>query len=252
MSRPVLIRLTLVAGFLLAWEAVRRLNIVGPLLLASPSEIVSAGVASGPKFAVAFELTFIEIVVAIALSVLLGGSVGAFAGTRPFLGAVTGPVLTSLFAVPLITWYPLFMVWFGIGPASKIAYGVVSAFFPIAINTMNGLRGVDRKYLIYGRAVGCSRMQIILTILIPLALPSIVAGLRIGASLAIIGVVVAEMLASLGGIGFIITSSRNMYATGDVYFGIVLALFCALLANLGLSLIEQRFTRWRDLQASVR
>jgi ABC-type nitrate/sulfonate/bicarbonate transport system permease component len=88
--------------------------------------------------------------------------------------------------------------------------------------------------------------------LIPLALPSIVAGLRIGASLAIIGVVVAEMLASLGGIGFIITSSRNMYATGDVYFGIVLALFCALLANLGLSLIEQRFTRWRDLQASVR
>ena len=225
MSRPVLIRLTLVAGFLLAWEAVRRLNIVGPMLLASPSEIVSAGVASGPKFAVAFELTFIEIVVAIALSVLLGGSVGAFAGTRPFLGAGTGPVLTSLFAVPLITWYPLFMVWFGIGPASKIAYGVVSAFFPIAINTMNGLRGVDRKYLIYGRAVGCSRMQIILTILIPLALPSIVAGLRIGASLAIIGVVVAEMLASLGGIGFIITISRNMYATGDVYFGIVLALF---------------------------
>lgn len=252
MSRPALVRSLLIVGFLAVWEAVRRFNVVGPLLLASPSEIVAAGIASAPKFAIAFEQTLLEIIAAIAISVVLGVGVGALGGTRPFLGAVTGPVLTSLFAVPLITWYPLFMVWFGIGPASKVAYGVVSAFFPIAINTMNGLRGVDRKYLTYGRAIGCSPAQIVAHILIPLALPSIVAGLRIGASLAIIGVVVAEMLASLGGIGFIITSARNFYATGDVYFGIVLALFCALLANVGLSLIERRFTRWRDLQASVK
>jgi NitT/TauT family transport system permease protein len=252
MSRPAAVRLILVAGFLVVWEAVRRLNVVGPLLLASPSEIVAAGAASAPKFAHAFEQTVIEIVVAIAISIVLGTGAGALAGTRPFLGAVTGPVLTSMFAVPLITWYPLFMVWFGIGPPSKIAYGVVSAFFPIAINTMNGLRGVDRRYLVYGRAIGCSQWQIVTRILIPLALPSIVAGLRIGASLAIIGVVVAEMLASLGGIGFIITSARNFYATGDVYFGIVLALCCALLANFGLSLLERRFTRWRDLQVSVK
>src|ERR1700733_13494155 len=142
MSRPVLVRLTLVAGLLVAWELVRRLNIVGPLLLASPSEIAAAGFASGPKFATAFELTLIEIVVAIVLSVLLGGAVGGIAGTRPFLGAVTGPVLTSLFAVPLITWYPLFMVWFGIGPTSKIAYAVVSGFFPVALGTLNGVRGL--------------------------------------------------------------------------------------------------------------
>jgi len=251
-SRPAQVRLLLIAGALVAWEAVWRLNIVGPLLLASPSEIVAAGFASGPKFATAFELTLVEILAAIALSVVLGVGFGALAGTRPFLGNVTGPLLTSLFAIPLITWYPLFMVWFGLGPPSKIAYGVVSAFFPIAINTMNGLRTVDRNYLIYGRAIGASPTAIVFRILVPLALPSIVAGLRIGASLAIIGVVVAEMLASLGGIGFIITSSRNLYATGDVYFGIVLALFCALLANLTLSALEHRFTRWRDLQASVR
>jgi NitT/TauT family transport system permease protein len=251
-SRPALVRFTIVAGMLLVWEALRRLNIVGPLLLASPTEIAAAGLHSGPKFAVAFELTLFEIVAAIAISVVLGVGFGAVAGMRPFLGSVTGPVLASLFAIPLITWYPLFMVWFGIGPPSKIAYGVVSAFFPIAINTLNGLRGVDRGYIVYGRAVGCSQRQIIFGILVPLALPSIVAGLRVGVSLAIIGVVVAEMLASLGGIGYIITSSRNLYATGDVYFGIVLALFAALLANLILSAIEYKFTRWRDLQAGVR
>jgi NitT/TauT family transport system permease protein len=252
LSRPALVRYTLVAGALVAWELVRRLDIVGPLFLASPSEIVVAGMNSAPKFALAFEITLLEILAALAISIVLGLGFGALAGTRPFLGAVTGPILTSLFAVPLITWYPLFMVWFSIGPASKVAYGVVSAFFPIAINTMNGLRAVDRKFLIYGRAIGCSRTQIIFRILIPLALPSIVAGLRIGASLAIIGVIVAQMIASLGGIGFIITSAKNTYATGDVYFGIVLALFCALLANLTLSAVEYKFTRWRDLEASVR
>lgn len=252
MSRPAVVRLTLIVGLLAVWEAVRRLNIVGPVLLASPSEIVSAAVHSGQKFAVAFELTLAEILVALFLAIVLGVGFGAVIGTFGFLGAVSGPILASLFAVPLITWYPLFMVWFGLGPASKIAYGLVSAFFPIAISTMNGLRTVDRQYLTYGRSIGCSKIAIVFRILAPLALPSIVAGLRIGLSLAIIGIIVAEMLASLGGIGFLITSSRNVYAVGEVYLGILLALSCALLANVALSRIEQRFTRWRDLQVSTR
>jgi len=116
---------------------------------------------------------------------------------------------------------------------------------------MNGLRGVDRKYLITagGRVLADADH--------PDDLDSARAAVDRGrfAHRRVAGDHRrrrGEMLASLGGIGFIITSSRNMYATGDVYFGIVLALFCALLANLGLSLIEQRFTRWRDLQASVR
>jgi NitT/TauT family transport system permease protein/taurine transport system permease protein len=248
-SKPAVVRLAIVAVLLVVWEAVRRLDLVPPVLLASPSEIVIAGVTSSAKFATAFEFTLSEIVAAIVISSILGIAFGAIAGTRPFLGRVTGPVLASLFAVPLITWYPLFMVWFGLGPSSKVAYGVVSAFFPIAINTMNGLRGADRNFLLYGRAIGCSRTETVFKILIPLALPSIIAGLRIGASLAVIGVVVAEMLASVNGIGFIITSSRNEYATGNVYFGILLALCCALLANVILSAVERRFTRWRDLQA---
>lgn len=249
MNRTIAVRIAIAVAVLAVWETVRRFDIVGPLFLASPTEIIGAGIASWPKFATAFQLTLLEIVAALAISIVLGLGAGALAGTRPFLGEVSGPILTAMFAIPLITWYPLFMVWFSIGPASKIAYGAVSAFFPIAINTMNGIRSVDRKYLIYGRAIGCSPIEIVLRILIPLALPSIVAGMRIGASLAIIGVIVAQMIASLGGIGFLITSAKNQYATGDVYFGILLALLCALLANLGLSALEHKFTRWRDLQA---
>jgi NitT/TauT family transport system permease protein len=250
MSRCALVRLLVIVAILIVWEAVRRLNLVGPLLLASPSEIAKAFVKSWPQFLSAFEITLVEILAALAISFVLGVGIGVVAGTTVFAAAVSGPILASLFAVPLITWYPLFMVWFGIGAASKIAYGVISGFFPIAINTMNGVHNLDRRYLVYGNAIGCSRLQILTRILLPLALPSIVAGLRIGVALVIIGVIVAEMLGSLAGIGYLITNYRNLYEIGDVYLGILLSLFCALVANLGLSAIERRFTLWRELQAT--
>jgi NitT/TauT family transport system permease protein/taurine transport system permease protein len=234
------------------WEAVRRFNLVGPLLLASPSEIGAALFKSWLEYAAALRLTATEIVVALAFAWTLGIGTGTIAGLRPFLGSTAGPLLSSLFAVPIISWYPLFMVWFGIGVSSKIAYAIVSGFFPIAINTMNGIRALDHQYILLGRAIGCSRRQIIFRILLPMAMPSIVSGLRIGTALVVIGVIVAEMLASLGGIGYLISYYRSIYATAHVYLGILFALGCALFANWGLSIIERRFTHWRVMQIGER
>jgi NitT/TauT family transport system permease protein/taurine transport system permease protein len=245
-------RLMLIVIILGSWEAVRRFNLVGPLLLASPSEIGGALIKSWPDYFVALRFTVAEIAVALAVAWTLGIAAGIVAGMVPFLGATAGPLLFSLFAVPLITWYPLFMVWFGIGMTSKIAYAAVSGFFPIAINTMNGIRGLDRRYVLFGQAIGCSRRQVVFRILLPMAMPSIVSGLRIGTALVVIGVIVAEMLASLGGIGYVISYYRSIYATAHVYLGILFALACAFVANWGLSIIERRFTHWRELQIEER
>jgi NitT/TauT family transport system permease protein len=248
--QPFILRVTLIVALLVLLEMLRRLDLVGPLLLASPSEIAQALIQSGGEFLSAFRLTLVEIVCAILISWILGIAVGAVTGMIAFLGAVTGPVLSALFAVPLITWYPLFMVWFGIGSASKIAYAVISGFFPVAINTLNGIRGLDRRYVVFSRSIGCSRAQMIFRVLMPMTLPSVIAGLRIGTALAVIGVIVAEMLGSLGGIGYLITYYRTLYSTGHVYLGILFALLCALVANWALNAVERRFTRWRDLQIS--
>ena len=234
------------------WEASRRFNFVGPLLLASPTEIGHALIESWFDYVVALRLTAGEIAIALACAWTLGVVVGTSAGLRPFLSAAAGPLMSSLFAVPLISWYPLFMVWFGIGISSKIAYAIVSGFFPIAINTMNGVAGLDHQYLRLGRAIGCSRRQIVFRILLPMAMPSIVSGLRIGTALVVIGVIVAEMLASLGGIGYLISYYRSIYATDHVYLGIILALGCAFVANWGLGLLERRFTHWRVVQIEER
>jgi NitT/TauT family transport system permease protein len=245
-------RLLAIVVALGAWEAVRRFNLVGPLLLASPSEIVGALFKSWPDYLAALRFTVAEILIALVLAWALGIGSGVIAGMNSFFGAVSGPLWSSLFAVPLITWYPLFMVWFGLGMASKIAYAVVSGFFPIAINTMNGVRGVDPRYFVFARAIGCSRLQVVTRILLPMAMPSIVSGLRVGTALVVIGVIVAEMLASLGGIGYQISYYQSIYETGHVYLGILFALGCALAANWGLSLVERRFTHWRDLQIGER
>jgi NitT/TauT family transport system permease protein/taurine transport system permease protein len=234
------------------WEATRRFNLVGPLLLASPTEIGDALVKSWFDYVVALRFTVAEIAIALVCAWTLGITVGTIAGMRPFLSAAAGPILSSLFAVPLISWYPLFMVWFGIGITSKIAYAVVSGFFPIAINTMNGVATLDDQYLLLGKAIGCSRRQIVFRILLPVAMPSIVSGLRIGTALVVIGVIVAEMLASLGGIGYLISYYRSIYATDHVYLGIILALGCAFAANWGLSLLERHFTYWRVVQIEER
>lgn len=234
------------------WEAVRRLNLVGPLLLASPTEIADAFAQSWLDYVVALRLTVVEIAIALAFTWMLGIGAGTIAGLRPFLSATTGPLLSSLFAVPLISWYPLFMVWFGLGITSKIAYAIVSGFFPIAINTMNGIGALDHQYVLLGRAIGCSRRQIVFRILLPMAMPSIVSGLRIGTGLVVIGVIVAEMLASLGGIGYLISYYRSIFATAHVYLGILFALGCALVANWALSLFERRYTSWRAMQIEER
>src|SRR5258708_7337008 len=111
MSRRALVRLTIIVAILLVWESLRQLNLVSPLLLASPSEIGEAFVKSWPQFLTAFQITLVEIVAALAIALVLGIGVGLIAGSTAFTSMVSGPLLVSLFAVPLITWYPLFMVW---------------------------------------------------------------------------------------------------------------------------------------------
>ena len=92
-------------------------------------------------------------------------------GSSRRLAAATAPVLSSLFAIPLIIIYPLLMAWLGIGPVSKVVFGVLSGFFPIALNTIDGVRAIEPRYLVFARSVGATTLQTYARIVFPLALP---------------------------------------------------------------------------------
>ena len=238
-----------IAAVLLAvWEGSVRLDFINQIILAPPSAIVAAALTDGPLFFNAFATTAGEIGAAILLAWTLGIGFGLMAGSSYRIAAATAPVLSSIFAVPLIILYPLLIVWLGIGPGSKIVFGVLSGFFPIALNTIDGVRAIEQRYFLFARSVGASAIQTYARIVLPLALPSIVSGLRVGSGLTVIGVLVTEMLASLGGVGYLISYHRTLFNTGHVYFGITLSLLMAVAVNLALTLVERRIGNWRVLE----
>lgn len=248
--RRIAFRLAVALLLIGIWQAVCQFGHVSSVILASPSDIYFAFLSSGGQFLAAFRTTLIEIASAVVIAWSLGIVLGLGFGSFAYWTAVVGPLFSSLFAIPLVTWYPLLVIWLGIGSSSKIAYAALSGFFPIILNTLSGVRQIDPNYVRYARSVGCSWGRIMFQILLPMALPSILSGLRIGTALVVISIIVAEMLASLGGLGFWITYHRNLYDTGQVYLGILLSLVCVLVVQIGLSRVERRFGAWREAEAS--
>jgi NitT/TauT family transport system permease protein/taurine transport system permease protein len=241
-------RVALALVILAIWEAIVRTGLVSQIILPAPSDVVQAAIKNGPAFLNAFWVTLFEIGVSIAIAWVAGIVIGLVAGNMPVIAIGVGSVLSSLFAVPLVIIYPVFMAWFGLGSTSKIVFGVLSGFFPIALNTLNGIRAIDPGYLVMARAMGANRLQLYTRVMFPLALPSIISGLRIGTGLVVIAVVVAEMLASLDGIGFLISYHRTLFDTGDVYLGFLFAIALAIGVNRGLSALERRFVQFNVLK----
>ena len=197
MQRRIIKALVIAAAAMALWETIVRLDLVSQIILAAPSHIVLAAAQDGGVFLRAFATTSIEIGAAIMIAWTLGIVLGVVAGSSHTLAAATAPVLSSIFAIPLIILYPLLMAWLGIGPLSKVVFGVVSGFFPIALNTIDGVRAIERRYLVFARSIGATRFQTYARIIFPLALPAMISGLRVGTGLVVIGVIVTEMLASL-------------------------------------------------------
>lgn len=244
--------LLVVAGLIAIWEAAFRAGLLEPLIFGSPSLVVAAALKDGPSFLSAFHVTAYEMAVAVAISWIGGVVTGVLIGMTRFSAVLMAPILSAVIALPLVVLYPAFVAWIGIGPASKIAYGAAAGFFPVALATVYGVRSIDDRYVTMALAMGASRMQVLLRVVVRLALPAIVSGLRVGTSIAIIAVVQSEMLAATDGIGFWISYHRTLFNVGHVYLGIVLVLVVAAAANWLLSLIERRTGKWREsLHAAV-
>jgi NitT/TauT family transport system permease protein/taurine transport system permease protein len=233
---------------LLIWEAAYRMHLISPIIFASPSLIWYATLSDGGIFLNALRITAYEILIATVIAWSGGILLGILAGTINLVGRIFAPFLSALIAIPFVILYPVLLAWLGIGPISKIAFGIVLGLFPIALSTMLGIQAIDKGFATMAEAMGASRFQTIVRVMVPLALPAVISGLRLGTSLLIAGVVLTEMLASTDGLGFWITYNRWLFNTGQVYLGIIFVLSLAVASNVVLSLIERRFGRWRSLQ----
>ncbi len=227
--RPSTVRWLIVAAVLVLWEAVPRWGLIPPLLLPSLSSTLDALITDADQYGAALLVTLGEVALAMLVACGAGILVGALVGGVARLRDLLLPVFSSLYAVPIVILYPIFTAWLGIGSASKIAFAGVYGFFPVMLSTAAGIRTIESQLLLAARAMGATVPQQIARVIIPASIPTVLAGLRLGGALTIIGVVVSEMLTASAGIGYLVTSYRTVLDSPHVFAGVLMILLLSVL-----------------------
>jgi sulfonate transport system permease protein len=191
--------------------------------------------ASIARVAIGFSCAF---VVAVALGTLVGLSRRA--------EAALDPTLQALRAVPSLAWVPLLLLWLGIGETPKLVLIGIGAFFPIYVNLVAGIRGVDRKLVEVAEIFGVRGFALARRVVLPAALPSLLVGARIGLTQAWLFLVAAELLASTRGLGFMLTEGQQISRTDEILTAILLLALCGKLSESAMRAIERRMLRWTD------
>jgi ABC-type nitrate/sulfonate/bicarbonate transport system permease component len=216
------------------------------LLLLPPPELVWTQMQflwSSGRLASAAAITVVTIAKAYAIAVSAGIVVGFLVTRSRNLMRIFEPMLAGLFAVPLTLFFPLFVVFFGIGPESKVAYGAIYSFFPIALNTIAGFSGVDELYLRSVRSMGASSFQQFRYVYLPAAMPVTLTGLRIGFFICIASVLGGETLAAAAGVGKSIALSAELMETARLYAWISFVVLVSVMLNLLALAAETRSER---------
>lgn len=238
-----LLTLVLLIG---SWEVLSRTGVINPLYFGKPSEIVpllAQGIA-GDFWADAW-VTFYEAMGGFVIGSVLGVLAGLVLTQSKILHDVAGPFIVAFNSMPRIALAPLFIIWFGLGSASRIALGVSLVFFVVLINTLAGAKSADREHLLLARVLGEGRLSTFRKFVLPAAMPSIFAGLQLGLVYAFLAAVVGEMLSGSQGLGGALSLATNTFET-DLFFA---QLFFLVLLTLAMSqvlkAIEARLLRWK-------
>jgi ABC-type nitrate/sulfonate/bicarbonate transport system permease component len=193
----------------------------------------------------ALYVTVTSIGKAYAIAVVAGIAAGFLVARSRALVHLFEPVLSGMFAVPLTMFFPLFVLFFGAGPDSKVAYGATYSFFPIALNTIAAFSNVDEVYLRAARAMGASPWQQFRYVYIPAAMPVTLTGLRIGFFICIASVLGGETLAATAGIGRSTALAAELMDTAQLYAWIAFVVCISMILNLLVLAAETRTERDR-------
>lgn len=173
---------------------------------------------------------------------VLFGTMLAFSRT---LDEMFSPILIGLYATPRPVVAPLFIVWLGLGVASKVAVIFIASFFPVAINTTAGIKNVESEFRMLGRAFNIPAWAMFAKIIVPGSLPFMIAGLRLGYSRAIVTIMVAELFGSEAGLGYMIVHATQVFDIPKMMVGISMLTLWGVLGNEVLKLIERRATPYK-------
>jgi ABC-type nitrate/sulfonate/bicarbonate transport system permease component len=237
------------AGFVLvllaAWFLGTTFGHISPILLPNPVNVFDElmDVLRTREFIDDLQVTLGEVAVAFLISATTGVALGYLISRSQYAIRVFEPLFAGIYAVPIILFLPLYVLFFGLGPASKIALGVTTSFLPIVLNTIAGFGYVDRIFILSARSMGASEFQLFRWVLLPAALPVILTGLRIGFTVALLSILGSETIASLAGLGHRIAHLAEGMDIARMFAYIAFVVAIAALLNTVVSTLESRAKR---------
>ena len=231
--RVRLLQVALVAAVLLGWETLSGSGLLFRDVVPSVTSIgrALASVLLAQDFYWHLGVTVAEIIAALAIGGLSGIVAGLVLGSNRLLGGAFEPYLYYLGPTPKIVFFPILIMWFGVGPGSKIAMGTLSCFFPIALSVAAGLRQIDAVIIQVGRSFRANALQMAMKIYLPAMRQPIMNGVRLGLGVAVIGTLLAETKLSNRGVGFLIINSYATFDMPRMYALLIVVFALAIAAN---------------------
>ncbi|MBV9970106.1 MAG: ABC transporter permease [Xanthobacteraceae bacterium] len=241
-SRAHLIQFGFVLLVAVAWYLSTATGSVSRLFLPAPEAVWLAfsRLVVTRQFWSAVEVTLVTVAQAYAIAVVAGLLAGYAISRSRFRIDVLEPIIAGLFTIPITLFFPIFILFFGIGTASKVAYGATYAFFPIVLNTIASLANVEPHFLRAAKSMGASSWDTFRHVLIPSALPSLLGGMRIGFFICFAAVLGGETLSSVAGVGRNIALAAELMEPARMYAWITFVVVTALTLNLVLSGFDRR------------
>lgn len=247
-SRGRLLFYRLLFGLLLlaAWELVSG-RFIDPFWISSPSRVFAflwKVVWDGSIFG-HLAVTLYETVTGFLIGAVTGIGCGFLLARRQTLAQVLDPYIVAFNGIPRIALAPLFIIWFGIGPNSKVVLVVIVVFFLTFFNTYSGVKGVDIELKNILRIMGATERQILFKVTIPATVPWITTGLKISVPYALVGAIVGEFIAASKGLGYLINYQTSLFSTTGALGGIAIVALIVVLSSEAISWAEAYLLRWR-------
>ncbi|MBU4221934.1 MAG: ABC transporter permease [Euryarchaeota archaeon] len=234
--------------FLALWELLPTVGIIDRVFLPPVSEVAMALVkmiSSGSlidHILISLQRAFLGF----ALAVLVAVPLGILMGWYKLFERFVDPLIQAFRNTSTLALYPVFILFLGIGEASKIAILFKAALWPILINTISGVKTVDPLLIKSARSMAVSNVFLFRKVVLPSSIPSIASGIRIGASIALVVLVAAEMIGAKSGLGFLIINSQYNFMIPEMYAAIVILVLLGLIINYALVWLEKKATGWKE------
>ena len=246
-------RIVLIVAVLIVWQALISVGLIDAFWISTPILVARElmRLFTSGEIVNDVAMTLAEALIAFVISSVLGIASGLLLARSPFWDEVMAPIIVVLNSLPRVALAPLIILWFGVGIAAKVVTAFTLVYFILLVNTLSGAKNVDNDILTIARLMGASRRTLLWKVILPSATPWIFAGLNLGLTYSLLGVIVAEILASNQGLGYLIASAAGNFNTAGVFAGLIVLAALSWAMSWVMRAAEARLLRWKPSAGSA-